>query len=351
MGTNKNQLISIQYLRAIAALMVVLHHARNPREWLFNPLEGSNAFACGVDIFFVISGFIMYVAARNENHVDFLGRRVIRVVPLYWIATFSFLAIQTKFHIWLVDLDKLIQVVQSLLFIPHYHPNSTEHIWPYLIPGWTLNYEMLFYFIFFIGLLLNRPLLVSSLAICSLFSIGIFLNPEAAALKAYTRPILLEFLCGLWIAWAYTKGVFNGFVPLVIIVGFVILLSLPLIDTGQFAIAIRILASSMIIAGALLLGNQIQHFKLLNLLGDASYSIYLTHTVISLGVSRRIWRQVPIDGWAQFVGWIMLALVVSSIVGVFVHLYIEKPVLRWLRSKWEDFLSKRCSNNTSSEIA
>ncbi len=343
MSSNKHQLISIQYLRAIAALMVVLHHTINSKSY--------SAFASGVDIFFVISGFIMYVAARNENYVDFLGRRVIRVAPLYWIATFSLFAIETKFHIWLVELDNLNHIVQSLLFIPHYSPNRPDQIWPYLVPGWTLNYEMLFYFIFFIGLLFKRPLLVSTIAICSLFSIGVFLNPEAAALKAYTRPFVLEFLCGAWIAWAYTKGVLNRFFPLVIIFGFVILFSLPLIDAGQFTLAIQILSCSMIVTGALLLGNRIRYFKLLHLLGDASYSIYLTHTFISLSVSRQIWQQVPIEGWIQLVVRIMLALVVSSIVGVIVHSYIEKPVLRWLRSKWEVFLSKRRANNMSSEIA
>lgn len=338
MGTNKSQLVSIQYLRAIAALMVVIHHARNPTEWLFNPLDGYNAFAWGVDIFFVISGFIMFVAARKENHVDFLGRRLIRVVPLYWLATFALLALKTNLHIWWVGLDGFAHVAQSVFFIPHYDLGNPGQIWPYLIPGWTLNYEILFYLIFFIGLLIKRPLFVPTLVILLLFSVGLVFNPEQVVLKAYTNPILLEFLCGVWIAWAYTKGVFNKTAPLVIVIGFAALFLLPFVNAGELTIAGRIFASALVISGALLLGEHLPHSKLMHLLGDASYSIYLTHTFISLRFSSKIWQKVPLEGWMQFSGWILLVLIASSIVGIVVHLYIEKPILRLLRSKWEVIL-------------
>ncbi len=351
MRSNINQLISIQYLRAIATLMVVLHHARNPQKWLFNPLEGYGAFAWGVDIFFVISGFIMFVAARNENHVDFLGRRIIRVAPLYWLATLAFLALNTHFHIWRIGVEGFTHVAQSLFFIPHYNLDHPDQIWPYLIPGWTLNYEMLFYLIFFVGLLVRHPLIVTTTTILALFVMGLAFNPDQVVLKAYTKPILLEFLCGVWIAWAYTKGFFNRTAPVVIVIGFAMLFVLPFFNAGELTIVGRIIASSLVITGALLLGGYLPNFKLLNLLGDASYSIYLTHTAISLGVASRLWQHVPIEGWTQFVGWVIVALVFSSIVGVLVHLYVEKPALRWLRGKWERFLSNKRLKNTRNEIA
>lgn len=351
MRADKSQLISIQYLRAIAALMVVLYHATIPKEWLFNPIERYGALAWGVDIFFVISGFIMYVAARGENPTDFLGRRVIRVAPLYWIATLTLLAINTNFHIWQIGLDGFTHVAKSLLFIPHYNLAKPGFIWPYLVPGWTLNYEMLFYLIFFLGLLAKRPLLVSTLAIFLLFSVGVIFHPESVVLKAYTNPILLEFLCGVWIAWAYNKGAFNRTIPLVIVVGFAALLFLPFANAREFTIAGRILASSMIVSGALLLGKQIPHYRLFHLLGDASYSIYLTHTVISLKICSIIWINAPLEGWVQLIGWFALAIIVSSIVGIMVHLYIENPILRRLRAKWESYLINRRINKAASVIA
>ena len=81
------QIISLQYLRAVAALLVVFHHVRNPGNGLFNPISHWNFGQAGVDMFFLISGYIMYAVARQERPVRFLQRRIVRIVPLYWIAT------------------------------------------------------------------------------------------------------------------------------------------------------------------------------------------------------------------------------------------------------------------------
>jgi exopolysaccharide production protein ExoZ len=82
-----NRYASIQYLRAFAVLLVIFHHARNPKPWLHNALQSYTSGEAGVDIFFLISGFIMFTAARNEHYSDFLKRRVIRIMPMYWLAT------------------------------------------------------------------------------------------------------------------------------------------------------------------------------------------------------------------------------------------------------------------------
>ena len=347
MNKDREQLISIQYLRAFAVLMVVLHHARNPKDWLFNPLEGYSAFAWGVDIFFVISGFIMYVAARNEKHFDFLGRRIIRVVPLYWGATLVFLAINTNFHIWWINSEVFTHLLQSLFFVPHYSPSHPDQIWPYLIPGWTLNYEMFFYLVFFFGLMAKRALLVSSLAILSMVFLGIIIEPQSAIMKEYTNPIMLEFLCGVWVAYAYLNGFLNKNLSVLVLIGFLGLFLLPFATEEDLVVAGRIACSTMIIAGAASLGERTPHNKLLNLLGDASYSIYLTHAIFSLSWSSKIWHQVPVEGWLQFSGWIILTLAISSVTGIVVHLYFEKPMLKWLRTKWKG----KAINNLSKKLA
>ena len=76
---DRQSFASVQYLRAVAALLVVLHHARSPKPWLFNPLEDFMGGTTGVDIFFVISGFIMFTAARSEQVGTFVWRRLVRV--------------------------------------------------------------------------------------------------------------------------------------------------------------------------------------------------------------------------------------------------------------------------------
>lgn len=331
MAKDKGRLVVIQYLRAIAALMVVVHHARNPAPWLFNPLEHYVALAWGVDIFFVISGFIMYVAARHEAPSDFLGRRLTRIVPLYWASTVALIFVATRLQPWTVWPQDVPHIVQSLLFIPHFNPQFPDHAWPYLIPGWTLNYEMLFYGLFCVGLVLRRPLMTSTVAIVLLVMCGLVTSPAGAVAKTYTAPILLEFICGAWIGYLYERQTLLRAGGWILAVSFIGLLSLS--QTGHAVTTIgKIVFSALIIWSAVSL-RHVPHHPLFKLLGDASYSIYLTHAVVSLSIAERIWRHVPVGGWPQLVGWCAFALLISSLVGIGTYLYVEKPMLRMLQRR------------------
>ncbi|QDG34558.1 acyltransferase [Alteromonas mediterranea] len=336
MDRTNNQLIAIQYLRGLAALMVVFHHARNPHDWLYNPISSYGAFAWGVDIFFVISGFIIFIAARNETPVDFAVKRVIRVVPLYWMATIFLLLLNEKRELLLISSEQIEQIVKSLLFVPQFNLTKPAQIWPYLIPGWTLNYEMFFYLIFAIGLIFRKPILVASLVICTLLVAGVTINFESALMQAYTDPILFEFLTGLLIGWIYKNKRLQFKRPEIVLLAFLMLFLIPVLNFEEYEIVLRIIASTSIVAGAILLGPKIPNIESLKLLGDASYSIYLTHAVVSLRFSKKIWRDLPLDGLPQFIGWIITALLVSIIVGVVVHLYIERPMLKFLRKLWDN---------------
>jgi Acyltransferase family len=113
------RIVSIQYLRALAALAVVVFHA------------DPNAFTgqAGVDIFFVISGYIMWMIARSEPTIlNFISARVTRIVPLYWLAT---MIMSLHLH---APADA---VAKSMLFIPFI--GEQGRIWPVLVPGWTLD--------------------------------------------------------------------------------------------------------------------------------------------------------------------------------------------------------------------
>ncbi|MEG8039988.1 acyltransferase [Sphingomonas sp. LR60] len=151
------QFDNIQYLRAVAALMVVFHHARNPLAGGFNPLLGYTIGEAGVDIFFVISGFIMLTIGVKEQVGTFISRRLVRIYPLYWIACFLtlFVLIASKKENLFVG-----HVIKSFLLIPYYNPIHGGEIWPILVPGWTLSYELFFYGIFAIGLVAKKPLIV-----------------------------------------------------------------------------------------------------------------------------------------------------------------------------------------------
>jgi exopolysaccharide production protein ExoZ len=330
---NKNQLVLIQYLRAIAALMVVVHHAREPQSWLFNPLDTYPAFAWGVDIFFVISGFIMFVAASNEMPLEFVKKRLIRVIPLYWVSTILLLLILTKFHPFSLDSAEFTHLIKSFLFIPHYSPSHPGKIYPYLIAGWTLNYEMFFYGLFLIGLIFKKTAFVSSVFIVTLTLLGLLVTSDNALFRAYTNPILLEFLGGLWIGYFYKNNLMRFNLHFLLIVGFMGLFFLPFLQLGDYLTLGRISFSLMIIVGAVSLSRSTFHYPFLNLLGDASYSIYLTHSVVSIRIAHKLWSSVDVTGMLQFIIWVLLTIIISTVIGVIVYLVIEKPTLNWLRTK------------------
>ena len=85
--------------------------------------------------------------------------------------------------------------------------------------------------------------------------------------------------------------------------------------------------------GATSLTFKVPQIRVLHLLGDASYSIYLTHTFIALTIAERIWMRAPLTGPLQFAGWMVCALVTSAVVGVLTYQLFEKPTLAWLRSQ------------------
>ena len=129
-------LLSIQYLRASAALMVVVYHAM-----MLAPVDFGIG-AAGVDLFFVISGFILWTIARERplTPLEFLKRRWIRVAPLYWTLTLAVAAIAT-FWPFVFGQFKATpsHVLLSLGFIQHMNPDGAP--FPLIPVGWSLNYE------------------------------------------------------------------------------------------------------------------------------------------------------------------------------------------------------------------
>lgn len=334
MNKQGDQLLSLRYLRGLAAMMVVIHHTRNPEPWLFNPLADYQAFARGVDIFFVISGLIMYAAARAETPVEFFKKRAIRVVPLYWVSTLLLLLMVVGFKPWLITHAQIEQTFRSILFIPYYSPSNPGKVFTFLIPGWTLNYEMFFYALFCMGLLLKRPLVWISWAIPVLVLAGVFWQPEQAAAKTYTSPIMLEFLGGIWLGWWYCRSgrpaagwVLGGMLGLT-----ALMMLPPVTDDAAELLYVKVVASVFVVWVALALAGRLPKLSLGTVLGDASYSIYLTHTVLALYVARKLWKHVPLSGAWQFYGWLLLATVSSAGIGVAAYLYIEKPLLARLRN-------------------
>lgn len=332
MPNKKGTVVTVQWLRGVAALMVVFHHALQPVPWLFNPIKGYEAFGWGVDVFFVISGFIMYVAARSEPPSRFIWLRIVRVVPLYWLATIGLFVLFYKAKVLQLSLEEARHLALSLLFIPHYSLSKPDQIWPFLIPGWTLNYEMFFYVVFLIALLFRRPLLVTSVCILSFVLLGFGFDFSGhAILLTYTNPLLLEFIAGVWVGRLYVMGKLRPQWAFLLPLGFLGLMSIPLLIADDQAIWLRAAFSACILVGAVSFAHDAPKLDVLTKIGDASYSIYLTHTMVGLVISRKIFAIAPVHGWLQFLLFILVSLFLSTLSGYFVFKYVERPMLNWMR--------------------
>lgn len=279
----------LQALRAIAAWLVIADHAliAVTRGEPSSPVT-SIAWTLGetgVYIFFVISGFIMVHISwddfgRPGAAQRFMRRRIVRIVPLYWLATIG----AVVFHRVSANDNApagLPELLQSLFFIPYYAENVGWR--PILGQGWTLNYEMMFYVIFAVALTFPRKLALWGVAV----ALGIFTLVGPALLTgilAYlSSPITLWFVLGIGIATLWRSCGFSE----------------P-----------ESLARSV---------------KFLEPFGDASYSTYLVHGV-ALTLLLRFW-QVP-SAW-----FVPVALVFAAGAGVAVHIMIEKPMLHAIAGK------------------
>jgi exopolysaccharide production protein ExoZ len=184
-----NRILLLQGLRAAAALSVTVHHMLHEPygsiaiAWLSNlPWQS------GVDVFFVISGFVIVhssarlFGAAGASRV-FLWRRLARIVPLYWVVTMAFLVVDVMFpHGLNSPSPGLLQILASYAFIPW--PAENGLIQPVYSLGWTLNYEMMFYAVFALFLQLSRVRAVVAAAVVlgSAVIAGWVLRPQQPAL-------------------------------------------------------------------------------------------------------------------------------------------------------------------------
>jgi exopolysaccharide production protein ExoZ len=247
----------------------------------FHGAFDSRNLGTGVHIFFVISGFIMMATTQRVLPGEFLRRRLIRIVPLYWLLTIAvvILSYLNYFKQTVVTPDR---IAKSLLFVPYVA--SSGRIEPLLVPGWTLNVEMFFYLSFSAALCISRS--YRSMVISVFFAVLVLggralSDPiQSPVLWLLTREWMLEFCTGMLIGQLYLRSqlVVSKWICLVSIVcGFGILLSGGLLSLG--IPILYVLPATLIVLGIVgyEVGFGFKLWKPVALLGDASYSIYLSH--------------------------------------------------------------------------
>jgi len=350
MTVERERIVSLQILRFVAAMMVALCHARyliptitggaGP-VWFWN---GAVVGVAGVDLFFVISGFVIAMtgpfAARRPSAKVFFWRRWRRVAPVYFVISLPFIV-----NAWRASGLSSDELIATFLFWP---AAGAKVVTPYVGVGWTLCYEMAFYSamaIVLIGGRTRRNLAIGVSIVAVLVATRAI--SDAAWLRYLVNPMFLEF--GLGVALAYGRRWLDG---LPVMVGVVLLLA----GVAAFALeaasnvgdvvgdpwlvlrggnlwprlALYGLPSGVIVAGALICEPRCRG-RLAELFakgGDASYAIYLTHLVAMAQVAA-LWLAIGAPREPFLIVTVGSAGALAA--GLLVYRLIEQPILRDLK--------------------
>jgi exopolysaccharide production protein ExoZ len=317
-------LVSIQALRGLAAVSVVIFHAF---QWLDDPFWIG---AAGVDVFFVISGYIIWTVGSGPEASPgvFFWRRLTRVAPAYWLATGVVIAIAALWPRLMPQVSLSARhIALSFAFIQHHDPRGLP--FPLLPPGWSLDFEAVFYGLF--TLVLFAPerfrfrLILSALSAVMLFGL---IDPPAYELGA--NPMMLQFAAGVWLARRAQHGRRTGpRTGLLLVAGGAALLAamwLTGFRSDLFRPLLWGVPAAMIVAGALALEPLIARRapRPLIALGNASYAIYLCHFVT---VDLTAHAMGVLNPWV----FVPTAALISITAGLAFHRLIERPLIAGVR--------------------
>lgn len=326
-------LFNIQVLRALAAFLVVFVHLDRLAELSGLPKGTTDFGNSGVDLFFVISGLIMVVTTTEKPQTvsHFLRHRFARIVPLYWAITlFVFALALTAPSLLQSTRADPVALVKSLAFIPFRRGDGAMH--PIVFVGWTLNYEMIFYAVFALGMLVPRRLVGLSLTLGAL-AVAAALAPLVTLAHPvawfYTRPVILEFGGGMVLGLLLTRDLLPRLRWSAVALGlaaFAAMLALPRTWPNVDRSVVSGIPAFFIVGSALMAerADLVIRNRWAQLLGAASYAVYLTHffaTQLVVKVADRVGHS-PLFMTCLCAA----ALVFVACLGIAVHKSVELPL-------------------------
>jgi peptidoglycan/LPS O-acetylase OafA/YrhL len=335
---NKYRLNNVQALRFFAAAAVLVGHTQHEAGVKLFPDWFYTGF--GVDVFFVISGLIMYL--QSHDHFGepgyakkFFIRRFERIAPIYWIFSALMLLSMVALKQYVAKNQiEIGHVISSFLFFPWL--NEVGRFRPILGLGWTLNYEMFFYTVFTVCLLFRKGVYALLAAFVGFAVVGALAPDSYWPLKFWGQPIIFEFLFGIGLAALLLRGgKMNLLSAVVLAIGGICALFIARY-VGVEDETWRVLwagAPAFAVTMAFVLTPQINGdgriAAALILAGDASYALYLSHP-FSINLVLIAFKKLHV---ASPLLAITAASITAIVVSVGVHLFLEKPLLSMLH-RW-----------------
>ena len=345
MQSDRSQIYSIQGLRGLAALAVVIAHSFEHGKLGGVPALFTGRF--GVEVFFVISGFVITLASGKGwfDPRDFAIRRFMRVAPLYWLTTLLVgglaIALPSIFRNTSFDLSYFIS---SILFIPDPIPGTDD--WrPLFKLGWTLNYEVFFYAIvcafFWCRTSLSRSIcLISIMLLFVVISFGIEIRSGIASF--YFNLNLMPFIAGVVICEALRQTAnlmarmadYTLILLLVAVASLYWALQFSHEEYRTFPGHIALTSAAVMVV---LTALSIEHVfsrsvSMWSWLGNISYSLYLLHMFV-VGAGWAVLRRVADRGHDSVITPFAIAgIVIASLIAATVsYRLFEKPLARLAR--------------------
>lgn len=326
---------SIQYMRAIAAIMVVLHHsAWKGAQYSSDPLHWFHVGPIGVDLFFIISGYIMChtINRKSTTFKNFMFARVKRIIPLYWFLSLISLVVYLVFPEKINSSGGDTNVIYSFMLFPSEDKFLIQN-------GWTLSYEFYFYFIFAfcLGIISRYKFLLPIASISILCSVNFLFKPDKHIVDFLTSPLLLEFAFGM-LAFLLFRGyrisTRVGISLLIISLTLLVLINNYDPDFSRVVLggipALLFFISMLSFEKFFMMHVPNIYSILFKEIGNSSYSLYLVHPFFlvlgSVGLGQL--------GLSEFgYSFVTLLFIGSIVTGHLCYLYIEKPLLYFFRKK------------------
>jgi exopolysaccharide production protein ExoZ len=356
----KTQIQVIQLFRGLAALLVCCFHMKG--------LLPENSFgfvlfkkgSIGVPLFFIISGFIMYVTTYQiEWNFDkiktFLFKRAVRILPLYYLATFVFILVSYQLHFYIIEHPKLL--LPTIFFYPTYaNLIGPSYGMPALKVGWSLNYEVYFYLLLAFSFMFKkyRWYFFSSIIIITLIIIPVLTRGYVmqdlrqwytfhfSYFSLITNPVILFFVLGLLIGKLYKSTInFNRIIwANLFVIASLINFAGYYFDLFHFfsGFFTHLFNCGLLILSTLL-RDKLKPYKIpkfLVFLGDISFSLYLVHPIILFSlpiVLRQAGFTIPLNGWIYFCSCLLVIILMSSITYQIVEKILSKLLLQIFMKK------------------